>query len=108
MMTEEAKRARAEELLAEEAKTPLAWWWLSFCDAGRPEGSQFLGACLVKAHGFFGATLVARALGCNPGGECKGVGPIPLEHKIEDGWAERLLTKDECAEFGRIHGEREN
>ena len=73
MMTEEAKRARAEELLAEEAKTPLAWWWLSFCDAGRPEGSQFLGACLVKAHGFFGATLVARAAGVTERDEVDGV-----------------------------------
>ena len=104
MKTEEYL-ARAEALVNTEATQPLAWWWLSFCDASRPKGSRFLGACLVKARGFYTATLVAHALGCNPGGECQGTGPIPIESAVRDGWADRLLTREECAEFDRVHAE---
>jgi hypothetical protein len=100
---------RAQQLMAEEAKNPIAWWWLSFCDPTKPEGQQFLGACIVQARGFFTATLQAHRLGCNPGGECRGSGPIPLEHKIKERWVNRLLTKEECEEFDRVHeGEDED
>jgi hypothetical protein len=102
-MTDEQVGARAQELLAEESAQPLAWWWLSFADPEKPEGSQFLGACIVQARGFFGATLVAHALKCNPGGQCRGMGPISLDAPIQPGWADRLLTKDECEEFNRVH-----
>jgi hypothetical protein len=102
-MTDDEYEKRAVELLSAEAGETLAWWWLSFCDPEEPEGAQFLGACLVRATGFFSATLVAHRLGCNQGGQVRGMGPIPLDSQIEDGWTERLLTKDECDEFDRIH-----
>lgn len=67
-------------------------FWLSFCDASRPEGDQFLGAAVVDvtaaeiaaakveidqrfprhlpdAEGIAAATRKAHQLGCNPGGE---------------------------------------
>jgi len=73
---------------AYEAKT----FWLSFCDADRPKGQQFLGACIVDvtpeevkeahvetmmrfpmarpgAEYIAAAIKKAHALGCNPGGE---------------------------------------
>jgi hypothetical protein len=102
-MNDEERKERAVEILTEESAEPLAWWWLSFCDPHLPEGSQFLGACLVKAHGFLGATFVARTLGCNPGGEVRGAGPIPIDAMIQPGWTERLLTRAEAEEFDRVH-----
>ncbi len=45
------------------------WWWLSFCDPDKPEGSQFLGACIVDGEDFSDALSVAWAAKCNPGGE---------------------------------------
>lgn len=102
-MDDTERLERGVALLLEESGEPLGWWWLSFCDGDRPAGSQFLGACLVKASGFFGATMVARSLGCNPGGECQGLGPIPLSVGVKGGWAERLLTRAECEEFDRVH-----
>lgn len=45
------------------------WWWLSFANPYLPAGSQFLGACLVKAHGVAEAVRVAHVLEINSGGE---------------------------------------
>jgi hypothetical protein len=47
-------------------------WWLSFADATRPAGSQFLGICIVRAVDMVSAIKVAHALGINPGGEVRG------------------------------------
>ena len=44
-------------------------FWLSFCDADRPAGTQFLGACLVEAEADLLAVARAHDLGINPGGE---------------------------------------
>jgi hypothetical protein len=67
-------------------------FWLSFCDADRPAGQQFLGACLIDvtaaeadeaaievalrfplaqagAEWLAAAMRKAHQLGCNPGGE---------------------------------------
>ena len=67
-------------------------FWLSFCDVDKPEGQQFLGACLIQVseadamdalvdillrfpHAQEGAEWLGAAvkkahrLGCNPGGE---------------------------------------
>jgi hypothetical protein len=104
-LTDEEFAKRATEVLEQESHEDVGWWWLSFCDGSRPDGEDFLGACLVKARGFLGAISEARRLGCSPGGEVKGVGPIPLDAEIQDGWTERLLTRAECAEFDRIHDE---
>ena len=48
-MNDAERQARTAELLTEEAENPEGWWWLSFADSRRPAGSQFLGACLVRA-----------------------------------------------------------
>jgi hypothetical protein len=67
-------------------------FWLSFCDAQRPEGEQFLGACVIDvddgeaaaicglialrfpaaadgAEWIGAATAKAHRAGCNPGGQ---------------------------------------
>jgi hypothetical protein len=93
---------RARELVEAEADQPERWCWLSFCDPAKPRGSQFLGACLVRARGT--ATAVRRAweLKINPGGEVR-VQIAPEHFVVHDGWADRLLTREQCAEFDRIH-----
>jgi hypothetical protein len=93
--------ARRQQILDEEEKQPLAWWWLSFADPDRPEGQQFLGACVVMSHGLLSATLTAHTFGCNPGGQIQAMGP--LEITVRPGWANRLLTREECAEFEKAH-----
>ncbi len=63
------------------------WRWLSFCNAERPKGTQFLGACLVDVdtdpadvRGSVKAAIDrAWMLGLNPGGEVMTYGPIPEE-----------------------------
>jgi hypothetical protein len=73
-------------------------WWLSFADPDRPEGTQFLGAAIVRAMSFLEAVQVAHHLGINSGGEVQSL-QIPPEMKIPEKWIERLLTKAECEEF---------
>ncbi len=103
MLTEdEFEKRTVVDVLTEESTEPVAWWWLSFADGSLPTGQQFLGACLVQARGFLGATLVARMMGLNPGGEVKGVGPIPADIVIPPEWTQRLLNREECAEFDRV------
>ena len=91
----------AIEAIAAEQGNPLAWYWLSFVDVSRPKGQQFLGACIVQARGIATAVREAHLRGCNPGGQVKVVGPsyAPLQD-----WANRLLSKDQCAEFAKLHG----
>jgi hypothetical protein len=93
---------RVAELQEEESRAPEGWWWLSFCNAELLEGRRFLGACIVKGRGILSASSAARALGCNPGGEIKGVGPMSLDTPFPEGWTERLLTREECGELERI------
>jgi hypothetical protein len=101
-MTDDEFRARADAILAEEAGRPLSWWWLSFVSRAPDVTDRFLGACLVEAHGFLGATFVALARECNPGGEVAGIGPMPLDMPIPEGWTYRLLTREECATLERL------
>lgn len=49
------------------------YWWLSFCDAARPKGEQFLGACIVEGQSMGDAVRIAWAMDCNPGGEVRGM-----------------------------------
>lgn len=51
----------------------MRYWWLSFCDAKRPEGQQFLGCAVVAASRPDEAIRVAWILGCNPGGEVRSI-----------------------------------
>lgn len=49
-------------------------WWLSFCDADRPKGEQFLGVAIVGPAGNIAeAAMQAHAHGCNPGGQVMGI-----------------------------------
>lgn len=66
------KETRARRLAA-FTPGPVRLWWLSFVDPRMPEGSQFLGASQVWADCYMNAVRVAHALGCNPGGEVKGM-----------------------------------
>src|SRR6266851_8996400 len=64
-------KERAARVLLEELGEPLGWWYLSF--AGE-EG--FRGGVYLQARGLTTAITAAHALGINPGGEVKGMGPI--------------------------------
>ncbi len=84
--------------------------WLSFADAARPEGQQFLGACIVpmgetgdERQDLITAVQNAWRLGCNPGGEVR-FQPVPssVEPHIAPKWIGRLLTREDCAEFDRV------
>jgi hypothetical protein len=74
------------------------WWWLSFCDASRPVGEQFLGVSIVgPAQSMGHASMLAWARGCNPGGEIVGgpVRPGGIE-QLPEADRNRLLTRDEA------------
>lgn len=70
-------------------------FWLSFCDTGKPEGSQFLGVAIIQAPTFPAAITRSHVLNVNPGGQVASMGPIPAEY-IGAEWRERLLTKPEA------------
>ncbi len=75
-------------------------WWLSFCDADRPVGSQFLGACMVRAEGIVLACAEAHRLGINPGGEVQGFEALAERAAmVPERWVGRLLTRAECEAF---------
>lgn len=60
----------------------MPWYYLSFCDPGKPEGEQFLGATVIEADNHFLAVPVAHRLGVNPGGEVKFI-EIPISSSSE-------------------------
>lgn len=99
-----ALEVRKREVLAEEAADPRpGLWWLSFCDPSIPEadppvpgGPSFLGVVVVEAAGYVAAIERARELGCNPGGEVSGYGPLELS-AIAPEWRDRLLSIDDVA-----------
>jgi len=89
----------------------MSLYWLSFVDPARPEGSQFLGACIVQGLGepsdlaFVTAVQAAHIMGINPGGECQGHAiPAEVEHLIDRKWRGRLLNRAECEEYDRELG----
>jgi hypothetical protein len=69
------------------------YWWLSFADPHRPEGTQFLGVAIVEADSFLSAHSQCNRLGINPGGEIRGfeLGAVPDKRDMN-----RLLTRDEA------------
>lgn len=84
----------------------MSWWWLSFADPERPEGEQFLGAALVSGgeavpgdDGFIAACLASHALGINPGGEVKGVGPFPEDKLPPNHPRNKLMSLAEIQAF---------
>lgn len=73
----------------------LPAWWLSFCDTDKPEGEQFVGACIVEdAPDMVRAVERAWELGLNPGGQVAG---MPLSDWPKD-QAHRLVEDPEKAE----------
>jgi hypothetical protein len=86
--------ARVAELLAEESREPMRWWYLSFAD------DVFLGAAVVEARGMTGAVMRAHALGINPGGQ---VAFCEVPPGCEDNLPhDRLLSKAELGPAVRL------
>lgn len=74
-------------------------FYLSFCDANKPKGTQFLGGCIVRADDMMSAVPVAWLEGCNPGGEAMILEiPKEAEHKALSSDMNRLLSKEEIAQ----------
>lgn len=71
-------------------------FYLSFADPDRPKGTQFLGACVIRAESILDAANRARDLGANPGGEVMG---HAIEAKtaalVDERWQNRLLSKED-------------
>ncbi len=88
--------ARMVHLLDQEAAADFRYFWLSFCDAKRTPGQQFLGVCIVRARGVMTSVQEAHRLGCNPGGEVQ-IHEIPIGVPFEPNDLGRLLTKSEAA-----------
>jgi hypothetical protein len=70
----------------------MSAYWLSFADARRPKGTQFLGALILPFDSFLVAVTESHRLGLNPGGEVVGA-PIPSENIIHPSWFGVLLNR---------------
>lgn len=96
-------RSRMAALLKEEMNQSEDYWWLSFCDPDKPEGTQFLGAIIVKAHGITDAITKCNAMMINPGGEVKGM-PIPIteetQKRLTPDVLHRLLSVQDMVDLG--------
>ena len=75
----------------------MPWYWLSFVDPDLPEGSQFLGVCIVDGDDPVEAVKVAWAAKCNPGGE---VLTYELERLPTAAPRYELLSHDRLVELG--------
>ena len=86
-----AKGARLALLIAEERQHKARWFYLSFAT-----GYEFLGAAIVRGHGFLTAIQHASDLNINPAG---GVMHRPLNwrhmKRIPADLRNRLLSKEE-------------
>jgi hypothetical protein len=74
------------------------WFYLSFADAKRPKGEQFLGGLYVRAFTLEGAITRSHVLGLNPGGEVRIIGPLTsesMDEYVSPEDRERLLTREE-------------
>ena len=82
------------------------FWWLSFCDATRPKGTQLLGVVVTEAETMAGAIQRAWALEVNPGGEVLSTPVseemIPLLRQVGAGYIDRLLTRHEAEELDEL------
>lgn len=86
----------------------MTLWWLSFVDRSRPNGDQFVGACIVSIPSTItnlelGMSLAVREShrsGCNPGGEVAGR-TIAEEHALRIGreWIGVLLNHEQINEI---------
>ena len=102
-LSDEEFKKRDEELRAAEvARGEVAWWWLSFADAG-----GFRGAVVLQAVGFVHALGASHDLGSNPGGEVQGM-KLPRPRNVETraicetvfaAHAGRLMNREQCEAF---------
>lgn len=75
---------------------PGRTWWLSFCDARKPQGAQFVGVVIVRADSFSMAVFEAHRLKCNPpGAEVQGTEWAPVKF-VDPTKLGVLLTRDEA------------
>lgn len=79
----------------------MGYYYMSFTDAELPEGSRFLGACIVEAADLPTAITKTHVLGINPGGDILVVDipdpttcPVPIA-VVEN----RLLSVKELEKF---------
>jgi len=86
-----AKGARRALLIAEERQHRARWFYLSFAT-----GYEFLGAAIVRGHGFLTAIQRASDLNINSGGEVMDR-PLNWRHmkRIPADLRNRLLRKEE-------------
>lgn len=96
----------------------MGLWWISFCDAKRPKGDQFLGVSLVETDdrtdrdttrvAVAAAIRQAWRTGCNPGGQaqatCLPLDRLPNDHRVRLAKAPHhtLLSKQQLEELDLI------
>ena len=94
-MNDQQRQDGISEVLYEEIQCGKSqWWYLSFAD-----DSGFLGGCIVNALGPTDAVLQAHKMGINPGGEVLSI-LIPDGAPLEDGWKNKLLSKQDMINLG--------
>ena len=81
----------------------MSYWWMSFCDPERPEGTRFLGALVIYACNETEAIEKSHLLKLNPGGEVMFFEiPRKYEYRIPIEWIDcKLLSREECDEFDK-------
>lgn len=77
------------------------WFWLSFTDATRSVGDQFLGVTIVSGPTLVDAVTNSHVLGVNPGGAIMSL-EIPPEHVPTEIFRNRLLSRSELEVAGLI------
>jgi hypothetical protein len=103
--TDQERLARIRHAIDKEIEEqPRGLYWCSFADAALPQGEQFLGVCIVEAHGPATAMAVAWAHGCNPGGEILCYILAESSRAKYEPYINRLLSRRELVEAG-IAGE---
>jgi len=80
----------------------MTWYYLSFADASRPKGEQFLGGLVIEAANAEDAPMLAWLIGENPGGE---VLIVEIEHVPPERYRGRLLGKEQLREIGGEMGD---
>jgi hypothetical protein len=95
-----AWKARRAQILTDELRQPLRWFYLSFADA-----DQFFGGALIEAHGPMHAMEQSHKLRIYPGGDCQtAVGEVAPNAVLPDGAKNRFLTREEIdTYFGPLH-----
>jgi len=84
-------KARRAQILTDELRQPLRWWYLSYAD-----DDGFRGGLLLEAHGELHAIELAQRLNLSPGGQVL-ILEVPSEVAVtlQDESKGRLLSKPE-------------